>query len=519
LGIVVIADLALWAHEGREGDGHLALGGFGLALFLTLVPVLLFVAAPAFRRSARLAVIVGMLGLVVLRCALAPTPGVVLTGFALAFAFALALRARRLFVPEAAACAVTAVGLLPSRIRSTFAGLRSLAARTRFGKLSLLPIVVPAALVLAFLGVFALANPLVAHGLATAWAALSRVASVPSFGRVFFWTATLLSGLVLLRPGMRLARGGEHAEANGEASGTSLLVARNALVAQNVLFLGYNALDARYLWAGSAPAGMTTQHYAHAGAFWLTIALVMLTAVIGVMFRGPLAHDARARTARALAYAWIAQGFVLAFGTYRRIAIHIAKSGLSDLRIVGILGTTLVVCGVVLALIKLRRGLTFTWLLRRQLDALAVTTVLYAVAPTHLLSARVNVARVEHGEYRPILHAFRQSHEPESAAALLPLLDHPDVRVREGVAALLDDERSRLHDAAEKRTSWRERDVAASAALRALDGASDRIAAALGPADPDAARHVLLEISRVANEDRSLEELFAIREARGRLVQ
>src|SRR5262249_38240871 len=201
-----------------------------------------------------------------------------------------------------------------------------------------------------------------------------------------------------------------------EGQVNALLIARNALAGLNVLFLGYNLLDAHYLWAGSPPHTMTTQEYAHQGAFWLTVALLMVTAIVGIMFRGGLAEADRARGVRGMAYVWMLQGLVLGLGTYRRIAIHIAKSGLADLRIVGILRTRLVLGGLMLGAWKLRHRRSFAWLLRRQLDAFAITVVLYGITPTHLLSARVNVARVSSGEYRPILHAFRQSHEPESTA-------------------------------------------------------------------------------------------------------
>src|SRR5262249_8438020 len=116
--------------------------------------------------------------------------------------------------------------------------------------------------------------------------------------------------------------------------------------------------------------------------------------------------------------------------------------------------------------------------------------------------------------YRPVLHTFRQSHETESATAYLPLLDHPDARVRQGVAALLLDERDRLRADVNRRTSWRERDLATSRALAALEAASGRLEAALGGANPTDARRVLLAISDVANKDRSLEELLSIPAAR-----
>ncbi len=141
--------------------------------------------------------------------------------------------------------------------------------------------------------------------------------------------------------------------------------------------------------------------------------------------------------------------------------------------------------------LKLRDRHTCTWLVRRQLDALAVTLVLYTVFPTHLVSANVNVARIEKGEYRPVLHMFRQSTQPESAAALVPLLQHSDLRVRQGVAALLEHEREVLRRDVDGQASWRERDIASRRALSALDAAAPDIATVLGTVDREAARHVL----------------------------
>jgi Domain of unknown function (DUF4173) len=509
VGFALAFDLATWSGE------RPAAGGIGLALLFTAAPVLLFVAARGWRGSLRLGAISGLLGVVVLRMLLLPTAGAVASGLALLFAFALTLRARRSFVPESLFSALAGVAMLPSRVLALLAGVTEVGRRTRVGRVSLLPVVVPLALCAAFLGVFALANPVVAHGAAVAWSAVGRIISVPSPGRVFFWALALTGAAALLRPSLRMARDSETAEAAGEATATSLLVARNALVGVNVLFLGYNALDAVYLWTGSPPPGVGTQAYAHQGTFWLTVALVMLTAVVGYTFRGALAHDARAALARKLAYAWAAQGLVLALGTYRRITIHIAHTGLSDLRIVGILGTSLVVLGLVLVASKLRTGRTFTWLVRRQLDALAVTLVLYAAFPTHLVSARVNVARIASGEYRPLLHMFRQSKETESAAALVPLLQHPDGRVRQGVAALLEQERTELRARVARERTWRERDVVSRRALAALDTAAPATQAALGDVDRFAARSVLFEISRVAADDRSLEEILAIPAAEG----
>ena len=56
-------------------------------------------------------------------------------------------------------------------------------------------------------------------------------------------------------------------------------------------------------------------------------------------------------------------------------------------------------------------------------------------------------------------------------------------------------------------------DVASRSTLARLDAAAPEIDAVLGKVDRGAARHVLLVLSRVADEGRSLEELFGVPDA------
>ena len=503
-GGVVIADVALWGGT----------GGFGLDALFAALPIGLALGVRRIRTSPRLFAIGALLLTVAARMAYHPSVGLVLLALALLAGFAMALRQRASFAPEIALSAVSAIAVLPSRAGAVWGGARRILSRTKLGKVSVLPIVIPLALLGAFLGVFALANPVVAHGLARGWAAVTSLVSLPHPVRIGLWALFALGAAVLLRPATYRFKAVFGMSAEGEATPVSLAVARNALVALNALFLAFNALDAAYLWAGSPPPGTDTQHYAHSGTFWLTIALSMTTATIGVLFRKELAFDPRAKLARILACVWVAQSYVLALGAFRRIAMHVTRSGLSDLRIVGVFGTALVCVGLALVLVKVLRLKSFAWLLRRQADALAIALVCYAATPTHLVSAKVNVARIQSGEYRPALHTFAQSRHAESAPALLPLLSHDDKRVRQGVAALLLDELEALDGEAKGQTRWTEGELARGRARAALAARKDDMVLALAGADREDARQVLLTIERGANEDWSLEQILAVPEAR-----
>lgn len=487
LGIaVVVADVALWGGT----------GGFGLALLLTVVPLALALAVPRVRRSPRLMVIGVLLLSVIGRSIIAPTVASTTLGALLVLAWAVHLRQRTAYVPELLRVALAMPLLLPGRIAAFGMGLRRLAP-TRLGRRAI-PVVVPLALGAVFIGVFALANPVVAGGLKRGWTAVTSYAGVPSGWRFLTWGLLGVALAPLFRPAGLLRKQSFAMAEEGSATPLSLSVGRNALALLNAIFLAFNGLDAAYLWAGSPPPGVDTQSYARSGAFWLTVGLALTTATLGVLFRRELAFDPRARVARILAYTWVGQSFVLAAGAFRRMTIHVQWSGLSELRILGFFGTALVCVGLGFVVVKLARRRTFSWVLRRQLDAFVVTVAIFALTPAHLLSAKVNTRRILAGEYRPLIHVVKeQAYEAESAAALLPLLHHHDPIIRRSVAALLLEERSALQSA--RATPWTHHDVATRSALQALDRHEAELVGVAAAVTPGEARDHLLRIFHEVN--------------------
>lgn len=476
IGLVVAADFALW--RGRD----LAPGGYSAALFFAIVPVILVAAARARRFTPRLGVVAALLASIALRCAYAPTVGTVLLGIFGIFVLAITMRARSSSLADVGGSFVATFTSIPQRLQAFVGGVSARLGRKRDGSNDSGTIAVPVILVATFIGIFALANPIVAKGLG-----FLTNATFPSFGRIVTAAGLGFGAIMLVRPAFFRSKRVEDADTTNECSDRGLRMSRNALVPLNIVFFAYNALDAAYLWAGAPPPGMTERQYAHQGAAWLTVGLVVLTAVVGVMFRGALAHDLRAKQTRILAYAWLGQGFVLALGTFRRLSIHITTSGLSNLRILGIFGTALVTFGLVLVTLKLSRQRSFTWLVRRQLDALVLAGIGFSILPTHRVSAPVNVSRAMAHEYQALVNVEEQAAEPESAAALLPLLDHDDERIRRGVAALLLDERDALRVRTKASLRWADRDLATKSALRDLEAASPRLEAVLGDVERPAA--------------------------------
>ena len=497
LAVILAADLLLWR----------SFGGISFALFLGVAAGAAIASARIRRTPMRIALTSLLLLSVVARAVFLPTASTVTIGLALLFALVVQLRTRKGASLEIVASAWQTFIAFPSRVWALSRGASTVFRRVPMSSGLVLQILVPLGLVGLFGGVFALANPLVGHfvGAAAGWVAARIV--LPEALRVGFWCALVPLALLLVRPAVRLAKTASLVDRSVPAKVLSIRIARNSLVAVNVAFTAFLALDANYLWRGAPPPGMTTQTYAHEGAFWLTVALFLTTVVLGVLFRGALAFDGQAKVARTFAWIWIGQNLLLAASAFRRMAIHVEYSGLSNLRIFGYFGAGLVLVGLGLVAVKLRGVKTARWLVARQLDAFAVAIVLFGVLPTHRLSAHVNVARIEAGELRPALHLFAQAKEDESADVLLPLLQHKDARIREGVAQLLldRDEWAGVQKASPWFTSFAARKVSS-----AMYTHHDELLAVRGNKDPGDVRQALYKLVSAANNGESLEYLLSI---------
>jgi hypothetical protein len=426
--LVGLADLAFYTY-----------GGVGQALALLCAPPVLWVAARTKVHSARFWVLTVCAVVLALRSVVHPSPLVTLLGLLVIFAIAQVIRMPRLHAPEL----FVAIGGASVRLlRRAAACGRGVSKITRLAPKKVASVGLSIAVVSVFAGVLCLANPALADLIQTA--ARQILVLLPTPLRLVLWLLFGVVALLLLRPSLRAPfPWTEKIAADTPSNATEASFATNTLAGLNLLFLVHNVTEAKQIALFVPPVGMSTQRYAHEGAIWLTVALMMLNLAIGLLFRSGLAVATEARTARKLAYGTLAQAFVLAGFTFARMWMHVRYSGLSDLHIVGFLGASLVVFGLATVVYKLVRQKSFAFLFRRQSEALLLTTVLYAALPTHTIAAAYNVNALMRGARGPLVQ-LSVEHVEETAAAYIPLLQHEDPIVRDGVQALLIDAKAGL---------------------------------------------------------------------------
>lgn len=395
--LVIFADLLLWA-----GRPVLGLALFCLAVSLAAIAVEGSLWRGAWRPLA--ALVAALLAVIPLVNAL--------TGLSLLFA---------LSAPFAVAMALagrgpltTALGLLREYVISLRSLARSTPLRPSTGRELLTALAnwtMPVALGLVFLGLFALANPVLERWITEAdrWLFAMSVDDA----RVTLWLA--VAGLTW--PFLALWRMQRWPD-TGRPTPRPLWFfnaasVRNALVLFNLLFAVQTVTDIAVLYGGAAlPEGMTYAQYAHRGAYPLVVT-ALLAGIFALLAQRWMADHPRIRV---LLLLWVAQNVALVLSSVIRLDLYVEAYGLTHLRFAAFVWMGLTGGGLSLMAVQLVVGQGALWMIRAS-GVMAVVT-LYAISFVNVpaLIARTNLALADAGG--PVDLRYLCSLGPDAALVL-----------------------------------------------------------------------------------------------------
>ncbi|MGV3550911.1 DUF4153 domain-containing protein [Rhizobium sp.] len=385
--LVVVSDLLMFRQA----------FGINLALFAMAVSAGVLLAARRRPSLKRTALLIGLAAFATFPLVIGPSP----TGTAVAI---VAL----MFI------ALATSGLVPQRLaRLPFVLCRFLAivplklfedarkhAAKRPADRSALPLgaglrvwILPIGLAAVFLGLFAMANPVIDDMLRSIDPrALWRVLDL---WRISFWALVAIGVWAMLRP--RLLR----LRLRAVVAKPEVLVSENVLLSHgsmlrslfvfNAMFAVQTLLDLVYLWGGAdLPDGMTQAQYAHRGAYPLMATALLAGAfVLVAMRRGGPGEDSVA--IRTLVHAWIAQNMLLCVSAILRLDLYVEVYSLTELRVAAGIWMGLVAIGLALILLRILLRRSNEWLVAMNLASLMAVLYVTALIDIPAAIARFNV--------------------------------------------------------------------------------------------------------------------------------
>ena len=251
-----------------------------------------------------------------------------------------------------------------------------------------------------FLGLFAIANPVISLVFSTLYRTLMRIcAHVPSFAeflRFLFWLA--VGALLWTLQRHRTEQGDRPSDEATTVLPTAWNelvtpeVARNALVLFNILFAAQTLLDLWCLWGGGAlPEGMTHAEYAHRGAYPLIVTAMLAAAFVMVTFReGTVGSEQK--VTRWLLYAWLLQNILLVISAGWRLRLYVAVFSLSRLRLAAGVWMFLVACGLIWIIVRILNNHSNSWLIKANVLTLMVVLLCYSCWTPKMFIANFNVS-------------------------------------------------------------------------------------------------------------------------------
>lgn len=237
--------------------------------------------------------------------------------------------------------------------------------------------VVPVALGLVFVGLFALANPIISNWLGNMPQLLAPL-------RVFMWIVVALMGWGVLRSRLRhrSRRVGAYVASDRPSPldvvdghvGSNWVV--RSLLLFNCIFAVQTGLDLMYLYGGAKlPEHLTYAQYAQRGAYPL-IATALLAALFVLIAFRPSGVAAHSKLARRLVFLWVMQNVLLVASSLWRLNMYVSVYSLSRWRVAAAIWMALVAVGLVLLIIRIMARQNNRWLI--QGNTISAAVVLYA---------------------------------------------------------------------------------------------------------------------------------------------
>ncbi|GAC1043022.1 DUF4153 domain-containing protein [Rhizobium sp. No.120] len=254
--------------------------------------------------------------------------------------------------------------------------------------------IMPLAFAAGFLGLFAMANPLIEKTMRSI--DFTFLLQLLSMWRIGFWLVVAVFLSALLHPRLKRRRHHREGVAADAASVEDGLFGHAALlrslVVFNALFAVQTLLDLAYLWGGaSLPDGMSHAEYAHRGAYPLMLTAILAAAfVLAAMRRG--GPGDRSPLLRGMVQLWIAQNILLCLSSILRLDLYVEAYSLTELRVAAGIWIGLVAIGLFLIFLRILLRRSNEWLIALSCAALVVTLYAAALADIPAFIARFNVA-------------------------------------------------------------------------------------------------------------------------------
>ena len=164
-----------------------------------------------------------------------------------------------------------------------------------------------------------------------------------------------------------------------------------ALAVFNSIFLLQNIFDIKYILSGCAlPQGTTYAKFAMDGSFALAIATLLAAAIIIVCFKD-CANTKDWRSARILAYAWIAQNIMLGISACARLASYTNAYGITTARIYGFAFFAIVFAGFAFTAVKIVKNKPLRWLIDANIYSAVALLAAMSVWDEEKFAANYNV--------------------------------------------------------------------------------------------------------------------------------